>query len=30
MAHPDFNPPGAPPKLTSRRSTITGLFFTSL
>lgn len=30
MAHPDFNPPGEPPKLTSRRSTITGLFFTSL
>ena len=30
MPHPDFNPPGKPPKLTSRRSTLTGLFFTSL
>ena len=30
MPHPDFNPPGDPPKLTGRRSTITGLFFTSL
>ncbi len=30
MAHPDFNPPGDPPKLTGRRSTLTGLFFTSL
>lgn len=30
MKHPDFNPPGKPPKLTSRRSTITGLFFTTL
>jgi 5-methylcytosine-specific restriction endonuclease McrA len=30
MPHPDFNPPGKPPKLTGRRSTITGLFFTSL
>lgn len=30
MAHPDFNPPGEPPKLTRRRSTLTGLFFTSL
>jgi HNH endonuclease len=28
--HPDFNPPGDSPKLTGRRSTITGLFFTSL
>lgn len=30
MAHPDFNPPAEAPKLTGRRSTITGLFFTSL
>jgi hypothetical protein len=30
MTHPDFNPPGDAPKLTGRRSTITGLFFTSL
>lgn len=30
MPHPDFNPPGDAPKLTGRRSTITGLFFTSL
>ena len=30
MAHPDFNPPGDPPKITGRRSTLTGLFFTSL
>lgn len=30
MSHPDFNPPGKPPKLTSRRSTLTGLFFTTL
>jgi len=30
MAHPDFNPPADSPKLTGRRSTITGLFFTSL
>lgn len=30
MAHPDFNPPGKPPKLTGRRSTLTGLFFTTL
>jgi hypothetical protein len=27
--HPDFNPSGAPPKLTGRKSTITGLFFTT-
>lgn len=30
MRHPDFNPPGKAPKLTSRRSTLTGLFFTTL
>ena len=30
MPHPDFNPPGEPPKLTGRRSTITGLFFMTL
>jgi hypothetical protein len=30
MPHPDFNPPGKPPKLTGRRSTLTGLFFTTL
>jgi len=30
MIHPDFNPPGKAPKLTSRRSTITGLFFLSI
>lgn len=30
MPHPDFNPPGEPPKLTSRRSTLTGLFYTAL
>jgi hypothetical protein len=30
MAHPDFNPPGKPPKLTGRRSTLTGLFVTTL
>lgn len=30
MPHPDFNPPGKAPKLTSRRSTLTGLFFTTL
>lgn len=30
MPHPDFNPPSDAPKLTGRRSTITGLFFTSL
>jgi hypothetical protein len=30
MAHQDFNPPGKPPKLTGRRSTLTGLFFTTL
>lgn len=30
MVHPDFNPPGKTPKLTSRRSTLTGLFFTSI
>lgn len=30
MPHPDFNPPAEMPKLTGRRSTLTGLFFTSL
>lgn len=30
MPHPDFNPPGKPPKLTGRRSTLTGLFYTAL
>ena len=30
MPHPDFNPPGEPPKISGRRSTITGLFFTAL
>lgn len=30
MAQPVFNPPGRPPKLTGRKTTITGLFFTSL
>lgn len=30
MPHPDFNPPGKPPKLTSRRSTLTGLFVMTL
>jgi hypothetical protein len=30
MAHPDFNPPGKPPKLTGRKSTLTGLFFVTL
>ncbi len=30
MLHSDFNPPGKAPKLTSRRSTLTGLFFTTL
>jgi hypothetical protein len=30
MGHPSFNPPGKPPKLTGRRSTITGLFTTTL
>ena len=30
MPHPDFNPPGKPPKLPGRRSTLTGLFFTTL
>lgn len=30
MAHPDFNPPGKPPKLTGRRSTLTGLFINTL
>jgi hypothetical protein len=30
MGHPDFNPPGKPPKLTGRTSTLTGLFFTTL
>jgi hypothetical protein len=30
MQHPDFNSPGKPSKLTARKSTITGLFFSSL
>ena len=30
VPHPDFNSPGKAPKLTSRRSTLTGLFFTTL
>lgn len=30
MPHPDFNPPAKVPKLTGRRSTLTGLFFTTL
>jgi hypothetical protein len=30
MGHPGFNPPGKPPKLTGRTSTLTGLFFTTL
>jgi hypothetical protein len=30
MPHPDFNPPGKPPKLTGRKSTLTGLFITTL
>ena len=30
MAHPDFNPPGEPPKISGRSSTITGLFFNAL
>lgn len=30
VPHPDFNPPGKAPKLTSRRSTLTGLFFATL
>jgi 5-methylcytosine-specific restriction endonuclease McrA len=30
VPHPDFNPPGKPSKLTGRRSTLTGLFVTTL
>jgi hypothetical protein len=30
MGHPDFNPPGKPPKLTARTSTLTSLFFMTL
>ena len=30
MAHPDFNPPAAVPKLTARSSTLTGLFVVSV
>lgn len=30
MAHPDFNSPGKPPRLTSRKSTLTTLFVSTL